>query len=328
MSFVSNDSFAQMSFSFYLCVPKDLLCEDVQAPSRTKDKEDMPIGGNGDTPSCSPIRSLASIGKMAFSQRRTRNLQPAFGEPTIQSDRDQNPQPTVTGMGSDQENQHGMMISIPVGVPGEGQQCVPYRHYPQPPTSDAESGVLSVSTATLEGTPLGDVEPEGFHRSDTEPPTDPSVERELPEEAKFEDSRQVADDAGPNDQGAGNPEEPEEGGLPTQKVLNLLDGVSIDLKARQTAVLANIQVSLDSLLQVPVNPYGDVHTMEVQEPTLSHTLVGDFTLSPSAPPEILVEQVFQTKPFEQLQEPNAVHDESGVDQRVQSGLDQREERAT
>ena len=177
----------------------------------------MPSGGSGDTPSCSPIRALASLGKRAFSPRRTRDLQPAFGEPTIQSDRDQNPQPTATGMGSDQESQHGMMISISVGGPGEGQQCVPYRHYPQPPTSDAESGVLSVSTATLEGTPLGEEEPEELHRSDTEPPTDPSVERELPEDAKLEDSRQVADDAGPNDQGAGNPEEPEEGDCQLRK---------------------------------------------------------------------------------------------------------------
>ena len=67
--------------------------------------------------------------------------------------------------------------------------------------------------------------------------------------------------------------------------------------------------------------------MEVQEPTLNHTLVGDSTVSPSAPPEFLVEQAFQTKPFEHLQEPNSVHEEGGVDQRVQSGLDQREERA-
>ena len=63
------------------------------------------------------------------------------------------------------------------------------QHCPQAPTSDAESGVLSASTdqvPTLEGTPLGDEELEGFHRSDTEPPTDPSVEREVPEEAEVE----------------------------------------------------------------------------------------------------------------------------------------------
>ena len=55
--------------------------------------------------------------------------------------------------------------------------------------------------------------------------------------------------------------------------------------------------------------------------------MGDSTLSPSAPPEFLVDQVVQTKPFEQLQEPNAVHEEGVVHQRVQSGLDQREDRA-
>ena len=141
-----------------------------------------------DTPSCSPIRGLVTLGRKALSPRRNRDLQPACVEPIIQSASDQNPQPTVTGMSSDQANQHGMMISIPIGGPGEGQQCVHYgptvcplpmesHQCPQPPTSDAESGVLSVSTATLEGTPLGDEEPEGFHRSDTEPPTDPSFER-------------------------------------------------------------------------------------------------------------------------------------------------------
>ena len=176
-----------------------------------------------------------------------------------------------------------MMISIPIGGPGEGQQCVHYgptvhpspmesQHCPQATTSDAESGVLSASTdqvPTLEGTPLGDEEPEGLHRSDAEPPTDPSVEREVPEEAEVEDSDQPAEDTGANDQGAGNPEEPEEGGLPIQTVLNMLDGVSLNLKARGEAVPASIHVSLDSLLLVPDNPYGDAPTMAVQAPTLT-----------------------------------------------------------
>ena len=184
-----------------------------------------------------------------------------------------------------------MMISIPAGGPGESQKCVPCQHHSQPPTSDAESGVCSVSTVTLEGTPIGEEEPEGLHRSDTEPPTDPSVERELPEAANSENPRQAAGNACPEEQGAGNQEEPEEG-LQIQKVLNMLDGVSITLQARQSAVLADIQVSFGSLLQVPDNPYGDVHTMEVQEPTLNHKLVEDFALSPSAPPEFLAEQAF------------------------------------
>ena len=118
-----------------------------------------------------------------------------------------------------------MMISIPVGGPGEGQHCIPYgpavvlaplenQEFPQAATSDAESGVLSASTEqvpTLEGTPLGEEEPEGFHRSDTEPPTDRSMEREVPEDAEQEGSDQAAEDTGANDQGAGNSEEPQEG---------------------------------------------------------------------------------------------------------------------
>ena len=109
------------------------------------------------------------------------------------------------------------------------------QEFPQAATSDAESGALSASTEqvpTLGGTLLGDEEPEGFHRSDTEPPTDRSVEREVPEDAEREDSDQAAEDTGANDQGAGNSEEPEEGGLPTQTVLNMLDGVGQILKAR------------------------------------------------------------------------------------------------
>ena len=40
-----------------------------------------------------------------------------------------------------------------------------------------------------------------------------------------------------------------------------------------------------------------------------------------------MEQAFQKEPFAQPQEPKALLEESGEDQRVQSGLDQREERA-
>ena len=125
--------------------------------------------------------------------------------------------------------------------------------------------MLSASTEqvpTLEGTPLGDEEPEGFHRADTEPPTDPSVEKEVPEEAEMEDSDQAAEDTGANDQCAGNSEEPEEGGPPTQTVPNMLDGVSLNLKARAEPLDAQgIHVALGSLLLLLDNTYGDSHTM-------------------------------------------------------------------
>ena len=165
------------------------------------------------------------------------------------------------------------MISIPVGGPGEGQQCVHYGPAVCPYQLKANSAFNHQrQTQSLEcsQSPQRHLKEHRLEMRNRKGFTGQTRNRpqihhlkELPEEAEVEDSSQAADDTGPNDQGAGNPEEPEEGGLPTQKVLNLLDGVSIDLKARQIAVLANIQVSLDSLLQVPVNPYGDVHTTEV-----------------------------------------------------------------
>ena len=202
--------------------------------------------------------------------------------------------------------------------------------FPQAATSDAEFGVLSASTdqvPTLEGTPLGDEEPEGFHRSDTEPPTDPSVEREVPEEAEREDSDQAAKHTGANDQGAGDSGEPEEGGLPTQNVFKMLEGVGQILKAREEPLDAQgIHISPGSLLLQPDNPYGDGYSTEVQAPTLNHTLI-PAALTPSAPPECSTNQAFQKEPMAQPQEPKASLDGKREDQRVQSGLDQRELRA-
>ena len=127
------------------------------APTRsTKDKEVMPSGGSGDTPSCSPIRALTALGRRALSPRAVRALRPASGEPILQIDRDQNPQPTARQLGPGSADQQVNMISIHAGGPGEGQRYVPYQQQPQPPTSDAESGMGSATTQTCEGTPIGD----------------------------------------------------------------------------------------------------------------------------------------------------------------------------
>ena len=67
--------------------------------------------------------------------------------------------------------------------------------------------------------------------------------------------------------------------------------------------------------------------MEVQAPSLDQQTVKDPALSPSAPPEILVDQAFQTKPFEELPEPKDVHEGGLTDQLTHSGQDQREARA-
>ena len=99
------------------------------------------------------------------------------------------------------------------------------------------------------------------------------------------------------------------------------------LQVRQTAVPAHIQVPLSSLLPVVDNPYGEGHSTEVQAPTLDQQILEDSTLSPSAPPEFLVDQAFQTKPFEEVHEPKFVHEGCSNDQLTYSGQDQQEARA-
>ena len=105
----------------------------------------------------------------------------------------------------EQDNQISTMISVPVGGPGEGQQFVPCFAHGHPPTSDAESGTCSVSTVTQGATTLGEAEPDGFHRSDTEPPTDLSVERERPEDTKADQPTKEEDSQGQEEP---NPENP------------------------------------------------------------------------------------------------------------------------
>ena len=162
--------------------------------------------------------------------------------------------------------------------------------------------------------------------SDTDPSTGPSVEREAPEAGNLEHPRQVAGNFAPEEQNASNQSQPEEG-VQIQKVLNLLNGMNNALQARQIAVLAHIKVPLSSLLPVVDNLYGEGRTTEVQAPILDQPLLEDPAHSPSAPPEFLVDQVFQTKPFEEVHEPKFVHEGCSIDQLTYSGQCQREARA-
>ena len=90
---------------------------------------------------------------------------------------------------------------------------------------------------------------------------------------------------------------------------------------------AHIQVSLSSSLPVVDNLCGEGHSTEVQAPTLDQQILEDPALSPSAPLELLFDQAFQTKPFEEVHEPKHVHEGCSSDQLTHSGQDQREARA-
>ena len=107
-----------------MCVPSDVLFEYVWALTRTTNKEVMPSGGSGDTPSCSPIRALADLGRRALSPRAVRALRPASGEPILQIERDQNPQPTARQPGPGSADQQVTMLCVPAGGPDEGQRYV------------------------------------------------------------------------------------------------------------------------------------------------------------------------------------------------------------
>ena len=171
-------------FCMFVSLPNTFPCVVFRAPApMTKGRDAMPSGG--DTPSCSPIRAIGeALARRALSPRAVRASRPATGEPIVQMDRDQNPQPTnganpVPGAADQQVT----FISVPAGGPNEGQRMAPYVHQSQPATSDAESAVsLGATTLTCEGTPRGDEEPAGLMASDTEPPTDPSIDREVPQQ--------------------------------------------------------------------------------------------------------------------------------------------------
>ena len=287
----------------------------------TKGKDAMPSGG--DTPSCSPIRVLGeAIARRALSPRAMRASRPATGEPIVQMDRDQSPQPSnganPVPAAADQQI---TFISIPAGGPNEGQRMAPHVHQSQPATSDAESAVsLGATTLTCEGTPRGDEEPAGLMVSHTEPPTDPSIEREIPPAGNLEQPAQAEEDLAHQEQHSGNQAQPGEG-LHTQAVLNLLSGVNCAIQVRQSVVLGHIQVPLHGLLPVIQCPDGEGYTTEVEAPTLDPELPEYFTLSPSAPPEFLVDQAFQTKPFEEADAPKASHEDCSNDQLTYGGLD-------
>ena len=211
------------------------------------------------------------------------------------------------------------MLCVPAGGPGEGQRFVPYQPQPQPPTSDAESGMGSVTTQTCDGTLFGDEEPMGLVMSDdglTDPSTGPSVEREAAEVANLDVPGQVAGNSAPEEQNPSNQDQPEEEGLHTQAVLDLLHGVAGAVQARNSALPAEIQVSLGSLLPIPDNPYGEGYSTEVQAPSLDQQILGDPALLPSAPS---ADQALQTKPFEDLHEPKEVHEGGLLDQLTKKG---------
>ena len=117
-------------------------------------------------------RALTSLGRRALSPRTERALRTAIGEPVLQINHDQNPQPTGQS-GPGFADQQVTMLSIPAGGPGEGQRYISYQQQPQPQTSDAESRLGS--TQTCEKTPIGDEEPMGL-MSDTDPSTATSGE--------------------------------------------------------------------------------------------------------------------------------------------------------
>ena len=123
-------------------VPSSFLFDDFWEPSRsTKEKDAMPSGGDGS--SCSPIRAIVvAFARRPFSPRAVRAPRPATGEPIVQIDRDQNPQPTNgTNPVPGAADQQVTMISIPAGGPDDGQMMAPYIQQPQPATPDAESAV-------------------------------------------------------------------------------------------------------------------------------------------------------------------------------------------
>ena len=89
---------------------------------------------------------------------------------------------------------------------------------------------------------------------------------------------------------------------------DLLHGVAGAMQARNSVVLAEIQVSFGSFLQIHDNPHGEGYSTEVQAPTVDQQILGDPALLPSAPSAVLVDQALQTKPFEELREPKGVHE--------------------
>ena len=79
--------------------------------------------------------------------------------------------------------------------------------------------------------------------------TGPSAEREVPEAANREGPGQVADNFATEEQSGSNQEQPEES-VQIQKVLNLFQDMTGGLQSRAAAVLAEIQVPINSLFLV------------------------------------------------------------------------------
>ena len=286
--FSQQDKLCETLF-LHLCVHTKQISFDVfRVPSRsTRGKDAMPSGGDGS--SCSPIRAIGeAFARRAFSPRAVRAPRPAMGEPIVQIDRDQIPQPTNgTNPVPGAADQQVTMISIPAGGPDDGQMMAPYVQQPQPATSDFESAVGLATTLTCEGAPIGDEEPSGLFMSDTDPLTDPSIDREVPAAGNSEDPAEAADRPAPDEQdGSGQPTP--SGSLHT--VLNMLSGVNSGLQVRQQAVPEHIQVT--NLFRVVEN-----HLVKGTLRKSKHQHSTKIYCRTSLPYQALLRHPWLTKPF-------------------------------
>ena len=126
--------------------------------------------------------------------------------------------------------------------------------------------------------------------------TGPSAEREVPEAANREGPGQVADNSATEEQSGSNQEQPEEG-LQIQKVLILFKDTTGGLQSRAAAVLAEIQVPINSFFSVIDNLDGEGHSMEVQAPLLDQQIFKVSIILPSVSPEWIVDQAFRPSPW-------------------------------
>ena len=122
------------------------------------------------------------------------------------------------------------------------------------------------------------------------------AERKVPEAADREGPGQVADNFATEEQSGSNQEQPEEG-LQIQKVLILFKDTTGGLQSRAAAVLAEIQVPINSFFSVIDNLDGEGHSMEVQAPILDQQIFKVPIILPSASPEWIVDQAFRPSPW-------------------------------
>lgn len=194
----------------------------------------------------------------------------------------------------------------------EGQRSSLYTNQAQSAVSDAESSVsLGLTTVSPEETPTGDEPPAGF-RIDTEPPSlEPEVQAEpsqhhqaKPGALQPAESKDSGDQVKPKDN--------------YNSVMHQLNSVTDGLRTRGPAVPEQTKVNQKDLLLFIENPYGDSHTMLVQAPISKlnedeEEPRGSLEV-PSAPPQALVDQAFQTKPVEDQKDVDAANQERAAKQ--------------